>query len=90
MGKEYIRGWFELTIPDKPAAHYIAQAYDIEDARREFGIISEGHGILQLTWGELSRLTGCVIPSMVNGDDYAIGDIMLQYGGSQVFFCRRT
>lgn len=89
MGKELLRGWFKVKKGDDDKSYCIARAFDEQDARREFGSFAELREIEQLKWAELSRLTGCVIPSCFNADDWALGNLMLARSGYFVIFCSK-
>lgn len=89
MAKELLKGWFRIKEKDCLGSCYIAQAFDVEDARREFGSYAELKEIEQLTWAELSRLTGCIMPKGVNADFWAVGNMMLIRSGRSVILCSK-
>ena len=90
MGKEYLRGWFRVTVSDKPLLLYITSAYDLSDARRNFGFHCQGRIVEQLKWRDLHNLTGCPIPNTATPDDLAVGDLMITYKSQTVVICNKV
>jgi hypothetical protein len=78
MAKEILQGWFGLNIEGDEYTAHICHANDVEDAKSIFGSLCKFGEIHQLTWGELSVLTGCVMPAISTEDDLAFGMLCLR------------
>lgn len=67
-----------LTIRSITNVRSICCAESMKEAREIFGASSKGEEVTQLTYGRLSGLTGCIIPSYVTLNEFAKGNLMFR------------
>ena len=89
MGKEYLRGWFQVVVSDSKFVLYITSAFDEGHARRNFGFHAKDKPVIQLKWIELHELTGCPIAGTAMPEDLAVGDLMITYKSQTVVICNK-
>lgn len=78
MVKTGLKYWFLVDHgDDRGILNIIPGRNEDEVAERYWSIIGDAK-LERLTWLRFSELTGCVIPSVCNGADYATGGMMIQ------------
>lgn len=82
MGRRKIARWFRVCVDVGVEIIYVVHADTIDEARKCFTCPIEDMKITPLTWGALSELTGCVIPSCDGVESLAEGDLLLSHKGN--------
>lgn len=84
MSETGLRYWFLIDHKDNREDITIvpaANVYEVVD--RYEGAIGEAE-IVRLTWSQLSKLTGCIIPSICKPLDWATGGFMFHRDGNMI------
>ncbi len=84
MSKNTETGWYALRIGEGAAIVHLCFAEDIEDASKLFGTLAGLGSLSRLTWIGVRDLTGCIIPSTVEGVDFAGSGLMFRHVGRLV------
>lgn len=76
--------WFMVSLDGYPQTHYIFCGEGYQQAEKSFRNLPQRGKISQLTWRQLSELTGCLIPCQSKPKDFANGKLMFMRRGSFV------
>ena len=82
MSGNGLRFWFLVYPSGGGIVEYIVSAYTYEQVERRFGILRDQYQVEILSWHSLSLKTGCQIPTGVDYDDQAFGDLCFCGSGS--------
>lgn len=74
--------WFMVSFESLPRTYYLCCCETHEDAEKSFELVRPRGKVVQLTWRELSELTGCLIPCQCKPKDYANDRLMFMRRGS--------
>lgn len=76
--------WFMVSLSNFPQTYYICCGENYQQAEKSFVNLRPRSKITQLTWRQLSELTGCLIPCQCKPKDLANGKLMFMRKGSFV------
>lgn len=75
MASVIVKHWYLLRHEDNAIAKYLCYAENLQEAYGSFGILAEGLVVHLLDFGELHKITGCLIPSQHKASDWATGNL---------------
>ena len=80
MSKILKRYWYKVSLKEAPTVVHICCVENYSKAERLFGVLAKNDIVSQLTWGQVSELTGCLVPPIYGSGDFAKGSLTFRRG----------
>lgn len=80
MAKGKRQNWYRASVSKGAKVAYIVTGDSVGKVREKLGLLGDKFMISALTWSQLSKLTGCVIPEKYKTDDFAHGNLLFRSG----------
>jgi len=84
MAKQHNLCWFMVKRQHISEMFYLCYADGLGEALQSFAFLAEGEKVVQLNWGQLSELTGCIIPCQCRRGDYAKGNMVFEHNDKRI------